>query len=148
LGGGRGVGRQRGASRPEPALRRRAKAALVISIGRDPLFGPDFTRSIEGVGVVVEAVQGEDHRLHLALTVAARQPFAQRQVLAVGGNEASLGQVRHGLLAGGRARRADAGEPDFLVGRRRAADEQQQGRNHTDTGRVGRDLQPAAPHPD
>jgi len=52
LRGSRGIGGQCGAPRPTPALGRCAKAALVIGVSRDPLFGPDFTGSLEGVGVI------------------------------------------------------------------------------------------------
>src|SRR5208282_5674516 len=114
----------------KPALRCRAKAALVVGVGSDALLGPDLTWALEAVAVIVEAVQAEDHRLHRVPGPALRQPFAQRQHLAIGGDEAGLGEARHRLRLGCGARRADSGQLDILIGRRRAADQQHQGDEH------------------
>ena len=123
LGGGRGVGREGGAARPEPALGCRAKAALIVSIGGDPFLGPDLARSIERVAVVVEAVQSEDHRPRLTpATIPWGEPFAQRQHRPIGSDKARLAEMRHRRRLGRRLCRADSGEPGVLVDRWRAAE--------------------------
>src|SRR5262249_17239663 len=103
----------------------------------------------KGVVIVVETMQGEDHRLRLALSVGGlRQPFAQWQSLAVGGDEASLGKARRGLRIRYRARRADASEPDLLVSCRGTAGEQKKSGEHPESAKVGCASQSATPYKD
>ena len=69
-------------------------------------------RQGEGIGVVVESVEGEDHRAGLAV----RQPGAQRQYRTVGGDEAVAGKggvdVRRPDLWRRRVDRVAGGEAD------------------------------------
>ena len=80
----RGVGGERRPTRPKPSLGRGAKAALVVGVGGDAVLGPGLARPLEGVAVVVEAVQREDHRLDLpplpapAAICAAAAPVRRR----------------------------------------------------------------------
>ena len=69
------VDRQTPLAGPGAAAGRAAEAALVVGIGGDAVRRPGFCRHVEGVAVVVEAVQRQDHRLDRS----PRQPFAQRQ---------------------------------------------------------------------
>jgi hypothetical protein len=63
---------------------RRAEAALVIGVGSDAVRGEDRAGPAEGVRIVVEAVEREHDRVGLPI----REPGAQRQHRAVGGDDA------------------------------------------------------------
>ncbi len=79
-------------SGPHPARRRAAKAALVIGIGRHALGRPDRRGQVEAVGVVVHAVQADDHGPRLA----RRRPAGQAQAGAVETDEQVRLQARSG----------------------------------------------------
>src|SRR5215831_12173721 len=81
-----GVGRVAGKlPRPRPAapLGCTAEAALVIGVGGNSRCRPGGAGTGEGVRVIVEAVQPQDHRARLD----GREPTAERQLDAIGGNE-------------------------------------------------------------
>jgi hypothetical protein len=98
--------------RPDAALGRAAKASDVEGVGRDPLPGPPVGGQMEGVGIVVHAVQADDHPLRLP----RRQPAHQAQPDAVEADEVVA--VKRGprkpsgpssRIAGSAARRRQAG---------------------------------------
>ena len=116
------------------------QAGHAVGVGRDAVPGPCFARGLEGVAVIVEPVQGEDHRLDWAIW----QPFAERQHLSVGGDKARSGKTRHRVRLGCRTRGADAGEPRVFVGRRSATHRQQQCGSHPTSTKAGSCPSPAA----
>src|SRR5579883_1625102 len=109
-GGLGGVARELSRARPAAAPGRAAEAALVIGVGGNAGGGPSGAGRGKGVGVIVEAVERQDHRAGLA----AREPAAERQRRAVGGDEG----VGHERRAGGGERRRDGWPGGELPGRR------------------------------
>ena len=90
---------------PDAALRRAAEAALVVGVGGDPLLGPPGRGQVEGVGVVVHAVDADDHRPGLA---GSASQCVQAQPRAVEADEAVVLQARPGEA---RRRRPAAAAP-------------------------------------
>ncbi len=91
LASGRGVGGERRAPRPQPALGGGAKAALVVGVGSDAVRGPGLARRGKCAAVVVEAVQRQDHRLDRALRAAICAAAAAAPSAAMNSEPVNLG---------------------------------------------------------
>ncbi len=77
-----------------------AEAALVIGHGDDAVAGPDLGRHLEGFGIIVEAVHGDDDAFDRrgAVAEAARHPNPHRQLCAVIGDHEAIGQLGPGNI--------------------------------------------------
>ena len=70
-GGGTHVAGHARHARPEAAIRRRTEAPLIVGVDRDPRLRQMRGRGLEGAGIIVEAVQGEDDRAGAARGAAS-----------------------------------------------------------------------------
>ena len=89
----RGVGGERRAPRPQPALGGGAKAALVVGVSSDAVRGPGLARRRKCAAVVVKAMQRQDHRLDRAVRAAICAAAAS----PVGSDKLGAGKSRRRL---------------------------------------------------
>ncbi len=92
---------------PHPSLRRAAETALVEGIGRDPLPRPMLGGQVEGVGIVIHAMQADHHGPGLTRRIPVLhpkpRPVEADEVPVLQARPLEIGARRSGLLKQRRA---------------------------------------------